>query len=655
MNRVPGHPNAKWALLKGLDKDSLPFLAADILAECFGHKEIQVTDGPGDGRRDIHSVTKAGGRCVSQCKFHSGRGTAVGSRETDELPVAMVKFGAKDGFFFTTGRVSPQARREYLDDFPDVNLRLLDGGDLVDCVLSTPALSEAWISGDVVGSRARRIGILAVARDASTDAPLPIGRMVGDLRDAMLLQVSVPSGVFAPYRAPSRPVLDSGRGDTAWATLVVPELPFSIRSATEAKGILLDSLHAAISDRSAGTTWIVRFGPPVILRNACDDQKDHVYLPGVPESFAITRAAVMAEQQFLVPAPSTGWVFPDNVSVADGDWASWMSDELDVWFRVHVQDLGAVVPFLAEMAAQHRARLDASLFAVGPSDQRASLLTSLGPSLAADFECACGPAGVLLGWFHPDVDSRNYYAPQDVPGPAVLAPRFVPEFDMKVQQVRGGLAPGAFREVRASEAEMIAQLAGAKPLVPFASGHEHYAVELALAYEDVASPVALSERECMFVSWWQVPASLAEAREVVADALRVALPLRPVHHEVRNAPRWKRPVAMITFRVPSPVDQATAVVLAEYAPQVAKSVEVIKSNLQRRVPDARLASRWFWETEVRTEPSITTIYPDGTVRVETFPPTTATESSASIHPVDQWPSRFGLAGPNEPVASNGRE
>ena len=67
-------------LLSDLDPVKLADLARDILA-IRKHSNIRVTDGPGDGCRDIHSVSPEGKIHLVQCKFHADTSKTVSSRQ----------------------------------------------------------------------------------------------------------------------------------------------------------------------------------------------------------------------------------------------------------------------------------------------------------------------------------------------------------------------------------------------------------------------------------------------------------------------------------------------------------------------------------------------------------------------------------------------
>lgn len=204
MRRTPGTPDEKLAMLRGIDEASLPHLVADILYFCRSHRSVTVVDGPGDGRRDISSKTSDGTKHVTQCKFHGDVTAAVGARETDELPVALLKFGCKSGLFVTTARLSPQSKREYLNDFPEFELEFWDGLQLVDHVLSSPLLTEVWLHGDSVQRRAISVAVPFIVRRAVDDRPSHVDTspFATPEYSVNFRNVSTSRGVFAPYRPP---------------------------------------------------------------------------------------------------------------------------------------------------------------------------------------------------------------------------------------------------------------------------------------------------------------------------------------------------------------------------------------------------------------------------------------------------------------------
>ena len=134
------------SLTKILDQRSLVRLAADVLLT-RRHSSIRPTDGPGDGGRDIHSLNPSDNPHLTQCKYHKDATQTCSSTELSELPMAMTKLDYKHGLFLTNAKISPQAKREYLNDYPDLELDFLDGEELAREVLSNGVLTGLWWEG----------------------------------------------------------------------------------------------------------------------------------------------------------------------------------------------------------------------------------------------------------------------------------------------------------------------------------------------------------------------------------------------------------------------------------------------------------------------------------------------------------------------------
>ena len=134
-------------LTSTIDAAILLDLACDVLF-VRGHSQIRITDGPGDGARDIHSIDPTGAPFVTQCKYHNDSDAKVRSRETAELPIALIKFNCKNGLFITTANITPQSKREYLNDYPNFSLDFLDGLELVRELRGNTLLRSRWLEGN---------------------------------------------------------------------------------------------------------------------------------------------------------------------------------------------------------------------------------------------------------------------------------------------------------------------------------------------------------------------------------------------------------------------------------------------------------------------------------------------------------------------------
>lgn len=228
--------------------------ARDLLV-ARGHRLVRQTDGPGDGGRDVHSLTQDGRKHLTQCKHHDDASHACSSDEVSELPMALVKFGIPQGLFVTDARISPQAKREYLSDYPNLALEFLDREELIGEVLASAVLRALWFDGGKLGLvNARTIFPFLVRRHDGDQPLLPLRHRV--LRERVFdavraeaqargLSVEFREGrsersPFERYRLPHRLTNDEGfQGD-----IVTTEIGFR-------GGVALHELPLFVESRAA--------------------------------------------------------------------------------------------------------------------------------------------------------------------------------------------------------------------------------------------------------------------------------------------------------------------------------------------------------------------------------------------------------------------
>jgi hypothetical protein len=219
---VRGKKEGAAALCTGLTDREFVMLARDILV-MRGHTQIRVMDGPGDGMRDIHSVTNKSRLHVTQVAHARTPTKTTGSRKMAELPAAMVKFDAKAGLFITSGRLSPQAKREFLGDYPAFEMDFLDGDALADEIMRSVPLKALWYDGKEFGRVSNRVRLPFLLRDLESDRPLqltdamassawPVQQDEDDDNEIQLVcqQQWVHASAFNPYRQPESPGLNEG-------------------------------------------------------------------------------------------------------------------------------------------------------------------------------------------------------------------------------------------------------------------------------------------------------------------------------------------------------------------------------------------------------------------------------------------------------------
>ncbi|MBQ7881877.1 MAG: restriction endonuclease [Treponema sp.] len=91
------------------------------------------------------SINEENEKCITQCKFHEDNSKTVSSRETDEIIIALTKFGCKNGIFCTNSNLSPQSKREYEDNYPNYNVSWFDGEKIYDALMGNLILEKIWL------------------------------------------------------------------------------------------------------------------------------------------------------------------------------------------------------------------------------------------------------------------------------------------------------------------------------------------------------------------------------------------------------------------------------------------------------------------------------------------------------------------------------
>jgi hypothetical protein len=224
-------PNNAEKFLRKLDEKKLLDLCADILS-IEGHTNIRITDGPGDGQRDIYSITPDGEKFLTQSKYHKNINKSVTSQEIGETISGMLRFGCKKGLFITTGKISPPAKRDLLESYPGYNVKFLEGWDIAKKVFENLVLKAIWYDGESLDRVTYNLVIPIIARDLEIDKPFSIcdkqddkityPLKVGDTKANLSFRKSVGStSVFGVYRSPNRRTLSELRSLEITLTNVV--------------------------------------------------------------------------------------------------------------------------------------------------------------------------------------------------------------------------------------------------------------------------------------------------------------------------------------------------------------------------------------------------------------------------------------------------
>lgn len=337
---IRGKKEGAAALCTGLTDREFVMLARDILV-MRGHRQIRVTDGPGDGMRDVHSVTRKGARHVTQVAHTRTTSKTIGSPKMAELPAAMIKFGAKAGLFITSGKLSPQAKREFLGDYPDLELDFLDGDALADEILRSVPLKAIWYDGRDFGRVSNCVRIPFLLRDLETDRAVQLDENAVATawpvpsKDTQLAcqEQWVHASAFNPYRQPESAGLYEGISPG----LRVHELVLSGLLSLDELARHTRALGNVVLERarsvSGSPLLAVRLGQAVLVPLKGEWSGTNIRVGPEPYTLIACESGVVDEWPWLAEVDDE-WLRPKELRHANADWVRRLNADLDVCFAV---------------------------------------------------------------------------------------------------------------------------------------------------------------------------------------------------------------------------------------------------------------------------------------------------------------------------------
>jgi hypothetical protein len=333
--------NERVSSFGALNSNLLEKLTADLLF-VRGHTQIRRTGGPGDGGRDIHSLDPEGKAHLTQCKYHQDSDLACSSSDLSELPMAMIKFGYLRGLFVTNARISPQGKREYLNDYPELTLDFLDGEALSKEVLSNGLLTALWYEGAQFSDVNVLTAFPTIIRRHEGDLPFTPFDSLGDVELTRLFDylatrhdqykfalrgATASSQPFEPYRAPEPLTLEEGATPfirvmevAALGRIALPDLP--ILAEDICKGII-EWLLSSVGGLS------VRVGRPHIVPLEGTNRGSQVLSSVGPISFTATQAFCGEEKSWFAARPNLHWSSRSDARVTEADWIRLYAKDLD--------------------------------------------------------------------------------------------------------------------------------------------------------------------------------------------------------------------------------------------------------------------------------------------------------------------------------------
>jgi hypothetical protein len=457
-------------LTASLDPQLLVRLAADILCN-RGQSDVRLVDGPGDGCRDVHSLATNGEKHLAQCKFKEDPTKAASSTDLQELPVALLKFGYKRGTFITNGKISPQAKREYLDDYPNLQLEFLDGLDLLREILDSPLLTALWVDGSDLRQPNLSVEYPILLRDLAQDVRVELSESAFKVFESELTaklsgwahvvrrESPVHMMRFDPYRPPS--MLSTREGLTSRLQLptIILRGKGSLLELRDGMSIIAEAVAAATCDHLKACA--VRVGTPEVTPLTGEQMGARFELDIVPQTYWCVGGKASSEVSQVRPTvnePSLhSWVERSDARVSESGWVRLYHPQHDVCVDCRIVTRPSLEQSV-QRAAIHETyalRWNQSKFILLTDQADADLVKETAkPTFLVEIgQC------FLAGWLHPDLESgalsfagETEGMPSDVREIAerlgVVTPSS-PTFDSSTQELGQKVSPSAARHLLA--------------------------------------------------------------------------------------------------------------------------------------------------------------------------------------------------------------
>lgn len=372
---IKGPEKIKQKLTSCLDPVLLVDLSADLLF-ARGFKDIRKTDGPGDGGRDLYALGVDGEKILVQCKFHSDCEKTSSSKELSELPMALVKLNYSKGIFITNGKISPQSKREYLDNYKNLKLIFIDGNDLALEVIENPLLKAVWFDGHDFYKVSNSISFPLLIREHVSDLPFIITKHLSvseiekltkntnDRFDKLIITFNdsrIESDCFEPYKAPEPLSVEEGGSPIFSSVEIMVEGLNILADVFEIRKNISEEIIVFLADKMDEFT--LRFGKPSVSTRV-NSQKNKIILDVKPKSYIKTALYKGDELTFINAKNSVNWSSVNDARVTEAGSIRLYCHELDVCLDYSIESRIAWKVQLSEIAKLEDRKIgwDKSLF-----------------------------------------------------------------------------------------------------------------------------------------------------------------------------------------------------------------------------------------------------------------------------------------------------
>lgn len=604
--------------LRRLDERTLLDVCSDILA-IEGHKNIRITDGTGDGQRDIHSVDSKGNNVLVQSKYHAAISHSVPAKELGEIVMGMVRFGYKNGLFITSAKISPQAKRDCLNDYSNqgFSVDFWEGREIVKKIFDNLVLKAIWYDGHSLDKVAYTLIIPIIARDLTTDKPLQVlpeftqslnGNKISVGRSEVQINYQrnrASNSMFGAYRSPKRKT----PGELGSSNLGVTEAILSGIIHLDDLDLLLEAVNNEALPQIKAINpncnhFAVIFGTPSLTplggkssgaRIKLDDYK--------PNTIVVHDDFTGNEFDWINPPQnSPEWILPDSPRVTQADWIRWYNPIHDLCLDIYIScpPSDDVKWKFIEQRDYFIKWWEKSLFMLVPNEVVGKWddyqITQPTKSINWD------KSSTLCCWLHPVFDNPIMQLSIE-PEYENATPEFLKndltEVEQEIEKIKNQLSAYGGSNIHPAKARHMVAIQEGDPYPDF-ENVIYQCKQIGYYPDQIPTPISPDIRYFQFTICWKIELSppYSNTSEVVAEMKTIDFGKRKIDFFADSETESKENFIMCEIELtPDNIYQSTEQALGEITPPIIQLFEKIESHLSEKVKFTR-ATKEYWNKEL---------------------------------------------------------
>lgn len=607
--------------LHRLDERLILDVCTDILA-IEGHKNIRIMDGPGDGQRDIHSIDSNGNKCLTQSKYHADLSSSVPAKELGEVVLGMVRLGYKYGLFVTSTKISPQAKRDCLNDYPGYFVDFWDGREIVKKVFDNLVLKAIWYDGHSLDKVAYTITVPFIVRDLETDKPLQglpehtqsfIGNRICVGRSEIQINYQrnrSSNSVFGSYRSPKRKTpgeLGSSRlgvTDAILSGVIHLEDMDSIFEAVD--GEALSQTSAANPDKKH---FALVFGTPSLTPLGGESSGARIELDDYPSRTIVVHNDFRGDE-FVWVNPSENsaeWILPEAPRVSQASWIRWYNSENDMCLDIYVlcPPSDADRWEFIEQRDYFVKWWGNSLFMLVPQNVVGNWEAY---EIRAPTRCIKWDDSLFLcSWLHPVFNSpiaQLSIEPEYEDIEAEFSEQDLAEVEKDFENIRNKLKVLGGSTIEPQKARHMSAILEEDPYPDF-ENVIYQGKHLGYYPDKTPTPILPDTRYFQFTVCWKIESRIPETPLSESEFSKLLFELKSMEFEAKHVDFFSDTETLsksmfILFELellPHDIYQSTEQALIDLTPQAIKSVNKVESCLLEKVKFVR-STREYWDNEL---------------------------------------------------------